>query len=211
MEVIDGIWWLVAGITLENTLVIRDPRSVIGPEISYQFGQRSNTFFKNRTYSDNESKKSGRDKHDRTGLAKIEISNRKNFRFQIGQGLKNVWNSLTYSDRSVRIPGGPWIPACDGMWGVGLGVIGAILGISAGCVSHYGTFKGLYIAQSVFVSYFHRIVKGIQVREVIWNVPKTCGGVFSHLMAFSYSIHVVQSGCPIVRGSNFYLRPVWML
>ena len=43
---------------------------------------------------------------------------------------------------------------CDGMWGVALGVIGAILGISAGCVSDYGTFKSLYIAQSVFVSNF---------------------------------------------------------
>ena len=40
----------------------------------------------------------------------------------------------------------------DGIWGVALGVIGAILGISAGCVSDYGTFRGLYIAQSVFVS-----------------------------------------------------------
>ena len=41
----------------------------------------------------------------------------------------------------------------DGIWGCGLGVIGAILGISAGCMADYRTFKSLYIAQSVFVSF----------------------------------------------------------
>lgn len=40
----------------------------------------------------------------------------------------------------------------DGIWGCGFAIIGAILGISAGSVNDYNTFRSLYIAQSVFVS-----------------------------------------------------------